>query len=96
MTKTEFETLNPPLQQALVSRSFLGEKYLFLDEKTRVRYGFSFSKLGTTYMLQRKGICWFSVAWTYTSTHGDNLKEIIKYLFWYEEDKKQPKNACLF
>ncbi len=94
MTKAEFETLNPPLQQALVSRSFFGAKYLFLDENTRVRFGFSFAELGKTYKLQRKGICWKSVAWTYPETHSRNLNEIVEYLFWYEERHKQP--ICLF
>ena len=102
MTKAEFEPLNSPLQQALVSRSFFGAKYLFLDENTRVRFGYSFGELGKKYKLQRKGICWKSVAWTYPTRRNvhafmeinKNLNEIVGYLFWYEERHKQPK--CLF
>ena len=100
MSKTE-QTFNNHEQGnsslGVVRRSFLGAKYLYLDEKTRVRYGFSFAHLGTTYTLQRKGIFWNEVAWTYPSTHiGEKLERIIEYLKWYEEDKKQPKTEYLF
>ena len=42
-----------------VRRGFFGAKYLYLDDDTRVRYGFSLAHLGITYTLQRKkGIFW--------------------------------------
>lgn len=81
----------------VVKRSFLGAKYLYLDDDTRVRYGFSLAHLGITYTLQRKGIFWNEVAWTYPSTHvGKEIDGIIEYLKWLEEHKKKPKNKCLF
>lgn len=86
-----------PLDKTAVRRSFFGSKYFYLDEKTRVRYGFSFAYLGKTYTLQRKNIFWYNVAWTYPSTHvGEGLDTIIEYLKWYEEDEKHPKTDCLF
>lgn len=97
MQETNNFSQNPPLQQTLVRRSFFGVKYLYLNEKTRVRYGFTFAHLGTTYTLQRKGIFWNEVAWTYPSTHiGQQLNDIIEYLKWYEQDKEQDKTECLF
>ena len=87
------QALNIPV----VRRSLFGAKYLYLDDKTRVRYGFTLWYLGTTYTLQRKGIFWNQVAWTYPSTHiGEKIGGIVSYLKWCEEDKKQPKTECLF
>lgn len=73
-----------------VMRSFFGVKYLYLDNNTRVRYGFTLKHLGITYTLQRKGVFWNEVAWTYPSSHiGNKLETIVEYLKWYEKDKKQ-------
>lgn len=87
-------------EKPVVKRTFFGVKYLYLDDKTRVRYGFAIIRLGKTYALQRKGrkgIFWNEVAWTYASTHiGDTLEKVIRYLKWYEKDKKKPKTECLF
>lgn len=85
------------LNKTVVRRSFFGAKYIYLDEKTRVRYGFTFAHSGKTYTLQRKSIFWNEVAWTYPSTHiGQQLSDIIQYLKWYEQDKNKPKTECLF
>jgi hypothetical protein len=89
--------LNQPSYTNVVRCGFFGVKYLYLDEKTRVRYGFTFTRLIKTYTLQRKGIFWNNVAWTLPSTHiGGKLEDIIEYLKWYEKDNKQPKSDCLF
>lgn len=82
----------------VVKRSFFGSKYLYLDDNTRVRYGYSLAHVGTTYTLQRKkGIFWKEVAWTYPSTYvNSGIDEVIEYLEWYEEYKKRLKPKCLF
>lgn len=80
----------------VVKNGFFGVKYLYLDTETRVRYGFSFTHLGKTYTLQRKGIFWDEVAWTYPQSHrGDDLTSIISYLKWYEDTNKHV-TKCLF
>ena len=95
--KTSLENGNEPSCLGAVRRSFFGAKYLYLDPNTRIRFGFTFAHLGTTYTLQRKGIFWNKVAWTYSSTHiGQKIERIIEYLKWYEEENKQPKTECLF
>jgi hypothetical protein len=84
---------NTQLTKPIVKKGYLGIKYLYIDEKTRVRYGFSLFHVGIVYKLQRKSFWWYDVAWTYPSTHiGQNLEEIISYLKWYEKDKTK----CLF
>lgn len=86
-----------PLKQPIVRRGFFGAKYLYLDDDTRVRYGFTLAHLGITYTLQRKGTSWKEVAWTYPSAHvGEKIDSIIEFLKWHEEYKKQPKRKCLF
>jgi len=83
--------------QTDVKRSFFGVKYLYIDEKTRVRYGFNIKYLGTTYTFQRKSFFWNDVAWSYASSHiGKSLKEILDYLKWHEKDKKKYKIKCVF
>lgn len=95
--KTSIGNESQPSCLGVVRRSFFGAKYLYLDNKTRVRYGFTLAHLGTTYTLQRKGIFWNEVAWTYPSTHiGKKLEAIVEYLKWYEKDIKQQKTECLF
>lgn len=91
------EIKNAQLGIGAVRRSFFGVKYLYLDENTRLRYGFTFAYLGITYTLQRKGISWNEVAWTYPSTHiGKKIEHIIEYLKWDEKRLKYVKNECLF
>lgn len=90
----EYQSLQ--LQQTGVKRSFFGVKYLYIDEKTRVRYGFNIKYLGTTYTFQRKSFFWNDVAWSYASSHiGKSLKEILDYLKWHEKNKKY-KIKCVF
>lgn len=94
--KISLENERHPSCLGVFRRSFFGAKYLYLDPNTRLRYGFTFAYFGTTYTLQRKGICWNEVAWTYSSTqYGQKLECIIEYLKWYEE-KNQSKTECLF
>ena len=99
MTELEFSKTNidDPLNHD-VRIGMFGVKYLYLDENTRVRYGCSFVYFGVTYQLQRHGFFWRSVAWTYPETHGFNaeLFTIIKYLFWYEQDREIKINGCKF
>ena len=79
--------IHPPCLNT-VKRGLFGTKYSYLDEKTRVRYGYTFIHLGITYTLQRKGVFWNNVAWTYPILHiGQSLDEIVGYLKWYERDK---------
>jgi len=69
-----------------VKKGLFGTKYMYLDENTRVRYGFKFIHLGVVYTLQRKSfLVWIEKAWTYPSTHtGRDIESIIDYLKWYE------------
>lgn len=86
----------------VIRRSFFGAKYLYLDDNTRVRYGFVLAHVGTAYTLQRKkGRFWKEVAWAYPSAYVNlGIDSLIEYLKWYEEYekrlKKRLKTKCLF
>jgi hypothetical protein len=71
-------------------------KYHYLDENTRISFGYHFSDLGKSYHLQRKGrYFWKKVAWTYIIPWWEpNLDGLIGYLKWYENKHKEPD--CIF
>lgn len=69
-----------------IGSGWFGVKYLYLNDKTRVRYGFSLRHFGVTYTLQRKNIFWNEVSWTYPlPMFGNRIELIIKYLKWDED-----------
>ena len=66
-----------------------GYKYYYLGEKIRVKYGYNFTYLGVTYMLQRKRrFLWKNTACSYAHKHKkDSLRDIFYYLLWYEKNR---------
>lgn len=82
-----------------IVKGLFGIKYMYLDNKTRVRYGYNFSSLGISYTLERKKLFWRETAWTYAKTHErDDMQEILEYLKWYEKDKERERTVskCKF
>ena len=90
----ETQALNIPV----VRRSFFGFKHYYLDSNTRISFGFHLSKLGKSYLLQRKGkLFWKETAWTYdVPFYKPDLIGLINYLYWYEGDKKSVTTECCF
>jgi len=72
-------------------KGLFGVKYHYLNNKTRLRYGFTFRLYGKACTLQRKKLFWKEVAWTYLGFNSIDLKTIIEYLMWKEKEinKKQ-------
>jgi hypothetical protein len=80
--------------QRKVKKGLFGYKYLYLNDKTRIRYGYSIQELGIAYVLQRKNVLWKRRAWAY-GVYANTLDELISYLFWSEE-REHPKKTSLF
>ena len=78
--------------QRIVKKGLFGVRYLYLNDNTRIRYGYSIQEMGIAYVLQRKRFFWQRVSWSYNSFDG-SLDQVIRYLFWKEEedDKRKPK-----
>jgi hypothetical protein len=81
--------------QRRVEEGLFGYRYLYLNDNTRIRYGYSFRELGASYVLQRyNGLWWKRRAWAY-GVAINTLDEMISYLF-YSEEKEYPKKTSLF
>jgi len=78
--------------QRIVKKGWFGVRYLYLNDNTRIRYGYSIQELGISYALQRyNGLFWQRRACTFNSTNM-TLDELITYLFWYEDEENKPKS----
>jgi hypothetical protein len=88
MLRSEFDMIKDKLDTLPVVKNWYGAKYLYLDSKTRVRYGICFPYFERVYSLQRKeSIRWKTVAWNYAVVMNPQpIAEIIDYLFWEEAD----------
>jgi len=82
----------------LISRSFWGFKHYYLDSKTRISFGLHISKMGKSYLLQRKnGLLWEETAWAYdVPFYKPDLQGLIYYLYWSENYNKRQKGKCCF
>lgn len=86
------------LKNLKTKTTFFGSKYLFLNDKTRIRYGYCFKHFGKAYTKEiKKGFFWKEIAWTYAETHiNSTLEDVIMYLDWYERYTKPKKSSPLF
>lgn len=75
-------------------KKLLGYRWHYIDDNTRIEYGFHFGELDKTYRLQRKiKNKWkYTGAFTYPSTHvGSSLDVIINFLIFKESLHKKPE-----
>lgn len=70
-------------------------RYLYIDENTRIRYGFKLKYLGKSYTLERKTKRWITKAWTYNLSN-DDLENLLGYLLWYENRHNKKSKEILF
>lgn len=79
-------------------KKLLGYRWYYIDDNTRIEYGFHFAEYAKSYRLQRKGGCgwYYTGAWSYPSIHqNDPIERVIEYLYWKEEQLKA-KNKIHF
>jgi hypothetical protein len=82
--------------QRIVEKGWFGVRYLYLNDNTRIRYGYSIQALGVCYTLQRyRGFYWQRVSWAY-GTIIETLDQLIAYLFYEEDEYEKNKPKSLF
>lgn len=79
--------------EGAVEKTFFGYRRYYIDESSRIEYGWHLADSGKSYQLQRfNGWRWRTVAWTYGHTMQPyTLERVKEYLFWYESEEKKEK-----
>jgi hypothetical protein len=79
------------MQITIRKKLWLVYQDVYLDENTRISYGWHFLELGNSYHLQRKiNGKWRKVAWTY---FGGTVESIYGYLLQREKKHQKPTSA---